>query len=310
MSRTQVIAGGLVVAVLFAAAGFAGYRFSRGDETAAPRNPSTVAVTRGDVNQTVVAPGRAVGTGEVVLGMSIGGRLAAVGVRPGSVVKTGDVVARLDTAPLEAAVANARLQRDRGTQDDPQLAQLVLDAEDALKAAELKAPFDGVMLTVTAVPGMAVGPFEGIIRLADPKALEVRTTVIEEDLPLVRPGQPVEVFFDASPDSAAEGTVSRVVPRRVEGEPRPLYHVYIDIASPPDEVVSGMTADASIVVAQRSDVLRLPRAIVRAGPGGTARVEVWSGGVAQDRTVEIGLRGDVNVEIVSGLAEGDRVVAD
>ncbi len=310
MSRLQVIAGGLGVAALFAAAAFAGYRFSQGDETVAPRNPSTVAVTRGDVNQTVVAPGRAVGTGEVVLGMSIGGRLAAVDVRPGSIVTQGDVVARLDTAPLEAAVEAARLQLDRGPQDDPQLAQQVEDAEAALSAAELKAPFDGVVLTVTAVPGMGINPFEGFIRLADPRALEVRTTVIEEDLPLVRPGQPVEVFFDASPDAAAEGLVSRIVPRRVQGEPRPLYHVYIDIASPPNEVVSGMTADASIVVAERSDVLRLPRAIVRAGFGGTANVEVWSGGVAQDRTVEVGLRGDVNVEIVSGLAEGDRVVAD
>ena len=310
MSKLQVIAGGLVVAVLSAAAGFVGYSFSRGDETAAPRNPSTVAVTRGEVNQTVVAPGRAVGTGEVVLGMSVGGRLASVGVRPGSVVEAGDVVARLDTAPLEAAVEAARLQQDNGPQDDPQLARLLEVAEAALSAAELKAPFDGVVLTVTAIPGMAIGPFEGFIRLADPRALEVRTTVIEEDLPLVRPGQPVEVFFDAAPDAAAEGVVSRVVPRRVQGEPRPLYHVYIDIASPPDEVVSGMTADASIVVAERSNVLRLPRSIVGAGPGGTARVKVWSGGVAQDRTVEVGLRGDVNVEIVSGLSEGERVVAD
>ena len=310
MSRLQLIAGGLVVAVLFAAAGFAGYRFSKGDETVAPRNPSTVAVTRGDVNQTVVAPGRAVGTGEVVLGMTIGGRLAAVDVRPGSVVKAGDVVARLDTAPLEAALEAARLQRDRGDKDDAQLARMVDDAKAALNAAELRAPFDGVVLTVAAVPGMGINPFEGIIRLADPRALEVRTTVIEEDLPLVRPGQPVEVFFDAAPDAVAIGIVSRVVPSRVQGEPRPLYHVYIDIEYPPDEVVSGMTADASIVVAKRSDVLRLPRAIVRAGPGGTARVEVWSGGFSQERTVEIGLRGDVNVEIVSGLAEGERVVAD
>jgi multidrug efflux pump subunit AcrA (membrane-fusion protein) len=310
MSRFQIIAGGVVVALLFAAAGYAGYRISLGDETIAPRNPSTVAVTRGDVNQTVVAPGRAVGTGEVVLGMSIGGRLATVGVRPGSVVARGDVVARLDTAPLEAAVEDARLQRDRGALGDPQLARIFEDAEEALIAAELKAPFDGVVLTVTAVPGMAVSPFEGFIRMADPRALEVRTTVIEEDLPLVRAGQPVEVFFDAAPDAATEGLVSRVVPRRVQGEPRPLYHVYIDIASPPDQIVSGMTADASIVVAQRSDVLRLPRAIVRAGSGGTARVEVWSGGVAEERTVEIGLRGDVSVEIVSGLAEGERVVAD
>jgi macrolide-specific efflux system membrane fusion protein len=71
-----------------------------------------------------------------------------------------------------------------------------------------------------------------------------------------------------------------------------------------------MTADASIVVAQKSDVLRLPRAVVRARSGTTARVKIWADGRVEDRTVEVGLRGDVSIEVVEGLSERERVVAE
>ena len=76
-------------------------------------------------------------------------------------------------------------------------------------------------------PGETVAAGMNLILLADPTALEVRTTVIEEDLPLVQVGQPAELFFDAQPDAAVEGRVARIVPQRVRGENRPLYHVYI-----------------------------------------------------------------------------------
>ena len=106
------------------------------------------------------------------------------------------------------------------------------------------------------------------------------------------------------------GEVARSVPRRVEGQDRPLYHVYVSLDRPPEGVVSGMTADASIIVAQRSDVLRLPRAVVRAPSGGVVRIDVWVDGRVETRTAKVGLRGDVNVEILEGLREGDAVVAE
>jgi multidrug resistance efflux pump len=53
--------------------------------------------------------------------------------------------------------------------------------------------------------------------------------VIEEDLPLLQIGQPVEVFFDAVPEAAVHGRVARIVPQRLSGEDRPLYPVYITL---------------------------------------------------------------------------------
>jgi HlyD family secretion protein len=70
-----------------------------------------------------------------------------------------------------------------------------------------------------------------------------------------------------------------------------------------------MTVDASIVIAKQSNVLRLPRALVRARSDGTAQVRVWVGDHTEDRTVKVGLRGDQYVEIVDGLSEGEQVVS-
>jgi macrolide-specific efflux system membrane fusion protein len=71
-----------------------------------------------------------------------------------------------------------------------------------------------------------------------------------------------------------------------------------------------MTADASIIIVAQDNVLRLPRALVQARSDGTATLEIWQDGQAVNREVTVGLRGDVYVEIVDGLAVGDEVVAE
>jgi len=73
-------------------------------------------------------------------------------------------------------------------------------------------------------------------------------------------------------------------------------------------LLPGMTADADIIVSQRQNVLTLPRRSIRATANGSVPVTILQRGQAVSRTVEIGVVGDLNVEIVSGLQEGDQVV--
>jgi multidrug resistance efflux pump len=104
----------------------------------------------------VLAPGQLVGTKEVVLSLAASGQVAEVNVRPGNIVKTGDVLARLANSATTAA-----------------------------------APFDGVVLDVMIRQGESALAGQSLMLLADPKALEIQATVIEEDLPLVAVGQRV-----------------------------------------------------------------------------------------------------------------------
>jgi hypothetical protein len=124
---------------------------------------------------------------------------------------------------------------------------------------------------------------------------------------LLSTGQEVEIYFDARPDITIQGTVERIIPKRIEGD-RPLYNIYITLNDVPDGLADGMTADTAITIAQSAGVLCLPRAVVRASSGDTTIVKVWDGIQEIETQIQIGLRGDTYVEVISGLSEGDQVV--
>jgi HlyD family secretion protein len=113
--------------------------------------------------------------------------------------------AEADLAQLQAGPSDADLKQ---AQSAVQSAELALSqAQTDLAAATLTAPFDGIVLEVNAQPGERVAAGASLVVLSDPTALEIQSSVVEEDLPLVRAGQPVELFFDARPDAVGEGSV-------------------------------------------------------------------------------------------------------
>ncbi len=209
-------------------------------------------------------------------------------------VKDGpdQMMLKIDQATLD--VANSQLTQ---AQDD--LAHLVL-----------KAPFDGVVLQVTAQPGDDVTPSIPIIDLYNPSSAEVMGTVTEEDYPIVKAGQKATLYFDSQPNLEITGTVQLIVPDRQSSSPtQALYPIYIKMDQIPAGLAPGMTVDAQIVIAEKDNVLVLPRALVRARADNTATVQVWVNGQIENREIKVGLRGDQNIEIVSGLKQGDLVVS-
>jgi RND family efflux transporter MFP subunit len=206
------------------------------------------------------------------------------------------------TEPSAEKVLTAKADLEQG--------RLALEeARRQLANAQLVAPFDGVVTEVKAKVGENVAVDAGVIVLVEPDAVEVEAQVIEEDLPLVQTGQLATLFFDARPEIEASGEVARIVPRRSSGD-RPQYPVYLSVDDLPDGLAPGMTVDASITIDKRDNVLRLPRAVVRARSDGTAQIKVWTGSAVEERTVKVGLRGDRYVEILEGLSEGEQVVSE
>jgi macrolide-specific efflux system membrane fusion protein len=188
------------------------------------------------------------------------------------------------------------------------LAQAKYDAAKAmLKSLEIKAPFDGVILESKAEMGVTYPDEETLFTVGDPKALEVQANITEEDFPIVSLGQEVELFFDARSDVTVLGKVDRIIPKRLEGD-SPRYQIFITLNDVPDGLADGMTADASITITKRENVLCLPRSIVRASGVDEVTLKVWVDQVVETRQVTVGLRGDSDVEILSGLNEGDQVV--
>ena len=213
--------------------------------------------------------------------------------------------ARARLAQLTAGPDPAEIKRAEAA---VQAAQIALEKAQAdLAAATLVAPFGGTVLDVKARPGDRVNADAPIIELADLTQLEVRVTVGQEDITTVHPGQEVMLSFDAFPEETSRGRVDRVIPRKTQGQVV-TYEVFITLDETPSGLLPGMTADAEIVVAERKDVLVLPRRAIRARPYTTVSVPVLEASRVVTRTVEVGLVGDLNAEILSGLREGDRVV--
>ncbi len=190
-----------------------------------------------------------------------------------------------------------------------QAQEAVKQAQENLQSAKLLAPFDGVVLEVLAHEGDRVAAGAGLVHLYDPRGVEARTTVTEEDYSLARVGEKAEVYLDAQPEIVITGTVSYIVPLRDASSTSPVYPVYISLENVPDTLAPGMTVDGSILISKQSNVLRLPRALVHARGDGSAQIQVWNGHETETRTIMAGLRGDQYVEIVSGLNEGEQVVS-
>ncbi len=191
------------------------------------------------------------------------------------------------------------------------LEQAELDVEKAqrqLDAVEFCAPMDGVILSVETRPGSMASEGGKLFLMSNPSALEAVISVLEEDYPLIAAGQVVELFVEALPDYVITGQVDRIVPKRLSSE-RPVYNVYIRLDDVPTGLVDGMTVDSSIILEKKTDVVRLPRAAARFGSSNEVSVKVWKNNHAEEREIVIGLRGDVFVEILSGLEPGEQVVS-
>jgi multidrug efflux pump subunit AcrA (membrane-fusion protein) len=188
------------------------------------------------------------------------------------------------------------------------LAQAKYDAARAvMESLQIKAPFDGIIFEVDVEAGQTYEAEKTLFKIGDPKALEALVSVTEEDYPLVSLGQQTEVYFDARPDVTVKGKVERIIPKRIEGD-SPLYNIYISLDEVPDGLADGMTVDTNVTIASRTGVLCLPRSLVHASGNDKAVVQVWNGSSAESREVQVGLRGDSNIEILSGLTEGEQVV--
>lgn len=289
----------------------------------------TARVTRGDVTQILTAPGDVIPAHTQDLTFSGGGHLIELNVLPGDQVSKGQVLASVDPEPLKLALAQAQVNYQskqdalntlklsalpnstdlKQAEVDVQSAQVALNqAEQDLTGATMLAPFNGRVLSVNANLGDTVAANAVVIELADLSRLELETTVAQEDVVMVKDGQSATLTFDARPGETYPGKVTRIVPTRASTSGAVTYSVYVSVDQAPPGLLPGMTADADIIIAERKDVLTLPRRSIRANANSTVSVAVLQRGQTENRNVTVGLVGDLNIEIVSGLQEGEQVV--
>ncbi len=209
----------------------------------------------------------------------------------------------LESEPLTDTLMRATLAVD----------QALLAREKAaanLKAAQLYAPFDGVVMEIAATVGEQVGANTPVLTLANLQEPLVRFWVEEADLSAVVVGNPVNVVFEALPDRTFTGTIVRVNPvlTTVGNTPAAQAWAHPDLGAEDAGLLAGMTASVEVIAAQARGVLLVPlEALRETAPGQFTVIVIRPDGIQETRTVRIGLTDGVNVEILEGLELGEVV---
>jgi macrolide-specific efflux system membrane fusion protein len=164
--------------------------------------------------------------------------------------------------------------------------------------------------TGTEPPGTVSGGSGGFITLTDVSTLQVEARFSEADAARIRPGQVATITFDALGGREVQANVAAVDTLETVENNVVTYKVTLLLVRAEEEIKPGMTASIDVVVAERRGVLRLPTSAVSPREGQATVTVLEPDGDTQTRTVRTGLKGDDDIEIISGLAEGDRVVLE
>lgn len=162
-----------------------------------------------------------------------------------------------------------------------------------------------------------------LMTVIDASVLSLTADVDETDVLAVAPGTPADVTVEAVDGARYRGTVTSVDPTATtSGTDTVSYTVRLsfdggqtDDGRPAPTPLPGMSTVVSLVVADAPDTIAVPAgAVVRAGAdNGLAdadSVYVVRGGVAEQREVTVGVRGEETVQITDGLSVGDDVVVE
>lgn len=175
------------------------------------------------------------------------------------------------------------------------------------RTIRFRSPIDGFLTEKMVVRGAAVEPGMRLLRIVDQSKLWLDAQVYEEQLPYLALGQKLVATVKGLPGRAFEGEVTRILPR-AEPTARTVA-VRIDVPNAELLLKPGMYAivSAEITLADRA-VLAPREAVIDTGTRAIAFLS-REGGRFEPRVVKVGVESlDGEVQVLSGLAPGDRVV--
>lgn len=275
------------------------------------------------------------------VGAPVAGRVLAVLVRAGQVVKAGAPLvaiesadaasarASLDQAATRLAVAESafrrhaemldkgvglafekqeaegRLKEARGEYERARAAAALIGAGQGARVS-VRAPADGVVMVIRVGAGASVVPGgEALVELGDPTRLLVVAQAAESDLGLISAGQEAQVDIPALAARVA-ARVENFSPR-VEPESRRT-QVYLALAARPDGLRAGMMAQVVLRVSVEESIsLPTTAVLIKEGKRRVVYVERPDGSF-EAREVQTGRNREGRVVILKGLTVGEKVV--
>jgi membrane fusion protein (multidrug efflux system) len=306
-------------------------------ENEAPGSVAAVRLVRLPMVETAVGTIRPVH--ETAIGARLLARVVEVNLKAGQVVNAGDVLVRLDDLDLRArlrqaeAILNAaeaaraqaeadanraarllqsravsRQENERDTtalrSADAQLSRAkesINEIQATLEWATIRSPIRGIVIDKKVAVGDMVKPGQVLATLFDPLRMQLVASVRESLAHRLKVGQPIEVQIESF-HQLRTGTISEIVPE-AESNSRAFE---VKVTGPcPEGVFSGMFGRILIPL-DEEQVLVIPRQAVQS-IGQLDLVNVATQGAVSRRAVRLGRIFGKDVEVLSGLREGESV---
>ena len=223
-----------------------------------------------------------------------------------------------DVALLELEVEKAQQEiawLERGV--DASLVQRVSSAQlrmerlqAQIKEVQLVAPFDGELTSFTVIPGRAVEARRNVAVIADPREVEITSSLSGNQMSIMEEGMPCEVTWSRRPGEVFTGVIAEMPypygtgggSVRVEN---PDERTQIALADDIQEtgLEAGDLVKVTVLIERSEDTLWLPAAAIRTFEG-RKFVMVRVGDRLQKVDIRLGVEGRDRVEILEGLEEG------
>jgi HlyD family secretion protein len=296
----------------------------------------SMTVERGDITATVAATGTINPVNMVDVSSKISGLIKEVNVAENNQVKEGQILLLLDDTHLQAQVAQARskfsdaankYERSKklagiGAISDQELdttqtaynvARAVYDdALSQLNDTVIRAPIDGMVIGKPLPAGQAVAPGFSepmvLLTIADMSRIQIQVQIDESDIGKVQVGQKVAFSVDAYPGRMFSGVVSNVSQKATIQQNVVYYNVLVDVDNPGGVLRQAMTARVSINIGESKNCIVVPLSIVKTA-NGQQFVAALKDGQMIHVPITTGLINDEKAEVLSGLEEGDQVLA-
>jgi len=182
----------------------------------------------------------------------------------------------------------------------------------------IRAPAGGMLLERRVNPGDPVVPLTSyqagteLATIADMNDLIFKGTVDEIDVGKLRVGLPGRLRIGALPDAIITGTVSRIAPQAMERNNARLFEVEIQLDPTESLLRAGYSATADLVIREKKKALIIPERLVTfEDEGRSTLVEIVGdepGAEPRKVPIQTGLSDGLNIEVVEGLQQGDKIV--
>ncbi len=268
------------------------HRSHRGD-----RMTQIVEAHLGTIEDSVEATGEVMPLNRVEIKPPIAGRVESLSVDEGDHVNAGQILGWMSSTDRAAILDAARAKGE----DE------LKHWQDAYKPTPIVAPLAGTIILRNVVVGQTVDATTVIYAMSD--KLIVKADVDETDIGRIRLKMPAVITLDSYPNQPIDGEVFQILHEGVNVSNVITYPVKIEPKNVPPFFRSQMTANIRLISTKKDNVLLVPLAAVSTSPSGDKQVMVpGPDGKTVPHAVQVGVESDENIQIVSGLEAGDKVL--